>query len=111
MSMFVIVKKRVSANRLEIDASKFPSQATANESMAVGAWNQAIDALGFMHRHGLEQPMDKMVETACAENASRLPAVLTTDEVARALDKCAFLAALRDRVRVMPVDTTRTTGR
>lgn len=55
--------------------------------VAAATQNQALNALVFLYRHVLEQPLGKIGEFSRAKRPRRLPVVLSHEEVMRVLDK------------------------
>jgi len=68
----------------EVDA--FLTDLAVRQGVAASTQNQALSALLFLYTEVLQQPLDGPVQAVRAKQPSRLPTVLTRDEVARVLD-------------------------
>lgn len=54
-------------------------------NVALSTQNQALNALVFLYKHVLKQPLDGAINVVRAELKSHVPVVLATEEVARFL--------------------------
>jgi integron integrase len=69
----------------EREVGKFLTFLAVERNVAASTQNQALNALVFMYRHVLERPLDEISGAVRAKRPTRLPVVLTTDEVRRML--------------------------
>jgi integron integrase len=68
----------------EVDA--FLTDLAVRQGVAASTQNQALSALLFLYAEVLQQPLDGPVQAERAKQPTRLPTVLTRDEVGRVLD-------------------------
>lgn len=69
----------------ESDVNQFLTRLAVQEHVAASTQNQALSALLFLYQHVLQQPLDRIEGVVRAKRPSRLPVVMTVDEVARVL--------------------------
>jgi len=69
----------------EGEINAFLSSLATEGRVAASTQNQALSALLFLYRHVLEKPFPEMTALVRARRPSRLPVVLTRDEVRRVL--------------------------
>jgi len=112
--------KKHPKNMAEPEVAAFLTNLAVSRQVAASTQNQALNALVFLYRHVLHQPLQEIQGVARAKKKQKLPTVLTHDEVGRllkALDGIHWLAAcllygsgLRllecMRLRVMNLDFT-----
>lgn len=72
----------------EAKMEAFLSHLAVNENVAPSTQNQAMNALVFLYKHVLEQPLEEKINAIRAAPRQNLPVVLTREEVSRVL---AFL--------------------
>ncbi len=77
--------KRHPADMAEAEVTQFLTHLAVVRNVAPATQNQAFNALIFLYRVVLEQPLGKMDKTIRATKKSKLPVVLTRDEVGRLL--------------------------
>ncbi len=63
----------------------FLSHLASNLNVAASTQNQALNALVFLYRHVLDQPLGDFGEVVRAKKPKRLPVVMSVDEVQRLL--------------------------
>lgn len=63
----------------------FLSYLAEERNVAASTQNQALNALVFLYKRVLEQPLEGRIDAARASKTPRIPVVLTRDEVARLL--------------------------
>ncbi len=68
-----------------MEVAQFLSHLTIDRSVAPSTQNQALNALCFLYRHVLDQPLGRLSEVARAKRPQRVPVVFTPDEVKRIL--------------------------
>jgi integron integrase len=69
-----------------VEVSKFLTHLAVRGRVAASTQNQALNALVFLYRHVVEQPLPELLDdVARAKKPTRLPVVLTRDEVQRVL--------------------------
>ena len=61
--------------------------------VAASTQNQAMNALVFLYRKVLEQPLDEMIDAVRAERKVNVPVVLTREEVSRVIAVNTVVAA------------------
>src|ERR1017187_8385984 len=71
----------------EAEINAFLSSLATDGRVAASTQNQALSALLFLYRHILEKPFPEMTALVRARRPSRLPVVLTRDEVRRVLSR------------------------
>jgi site-specific recombinase XerD len=71
----------------ESEVSQFLTHLAVNGNVAASTQNVALNALVFMYRHVLEQPLNEINGIVRAKAPKRLPVVLTREEVAQILNK------------------------
>ena len=79
------------------EVNAFLTHLATNEKVSASTQNQALGALLFLYRHVLEDPLPWLHDLIRASRPSRLPVVLTADEVRNVLSRMsgpAHLAAL-----------------
>ncbi len=64
---------------------KFLTHLAIDRNVAPATQNQALNALVFLYRHVLEQPLGDDIRAERARRKERVPVVLTRDEVARVI--------------------------
>jgi integron integrase len=69
----------------ETDVNRFLTHLAVQEHVAASTQNQALSAILFLYEHVLEQPLDRIEGVVRASWPSRLPVVLTVDEVSRVM--------------------------
>ncbi|HKK13496.1 MAG TPA: integron integrase [Gammaproteobacteria bacterium] len=69
----------------EQEVAQFLSHLTLERSLAPATQNQALNALCFLYRHVLDQPLGRLGEVVRAKRPRRVPVVFTPDEVSRIL--------------------------
>lgn len=67
------------------EVGKFLTYLAVERNVAPATQNQALNALVFMYRQVLNQPLDEIQGAVRAKEKKRLPIVLTVDEVGRLL--------------------------
>jgi integron integrase len=77
--------KRHPAGMGEPEINAFLSSLATDGRVAASTQNQALSALLFLYRNVLEKPFPEMTALVRARRPSRLPVVLTRDEVRRVL--------------------------
>ena len=78
--------KRHPAEMGAAEVSAFLTHLAVKGRVAASTQNQALNALVFLYRHVIEQPLpDLLDDVARAKKPARLPVVLTRDEVQRVL--------------------------
>ena len=77
--------KRHPAEMGKDEVSAFLSQLAVKEHVAASTQNQALNALVFMYRHVLGQPLGDIGETIRARKPRKLPVVLSEGEVMKLL--------------------------
>jgi len=77
--------KRHPADMSEAEVGAFLTSLALEGEVAASTQNQALNALVFLYRHVLEQPLGDLGGIARAKRPQRLPVVLTVDEVSRVL--------------------------
>jgi integron integrase len=70
--------------KLEIEA--FLNHLALDKKVAASTQNQALNAIVFLYKVVLEEPLDFPIENIRARRPKRLPTVLTKEEVKRVLD-------------------------
>jgi len=82
--LFVAAQPAASAESLAIigkhDVERFLAHLAVDRNVAASAQNQALNALVFLFRHGLDRPLDEMAFSR-ARRPPRVPVVLDRDEV------------------------------
>lgn len=63
------------------EVNAFLSSLAVNDHVAASTQNQALNALLFLYRHVLNEPLPWLAEITRAKRPMRLPVVLTADEV------------------------------
>src|SRR5271169_4034531 len=71
----------------EAEINAFLSSLATEGHVAASTQNQALSALLFLYRHILEKPFPEMTALVRARRPSRLPVVLTREEVRRVLSR------------------------
>jgi site-specific recombinase XerD len=79
--------KRHPKDMRESEVSQFLTHLAVNGNVAASTQNVALNALVFMYRHVLEQPLNEINGIVRAKRPKRLPVVLTREEVSRAARK------------------------
>jgi len=69
----------------EPEVAAFLTNLAVSRQVAASTQNQALNALVFLYRHGLHQPLQEIHGIARAKKKQKLPTVLTHDEVGRLL--------------------------
>ena len=69
------------------EVAAFLTHLAVNRNVAAATQNQALNALVFLYREVLEQPLGKIHGVIRAKKPQRLPVVLTRDEVAKILSR------------------------
>jgi integron integrase len=69
------------------EVSEFLSHLATQQRVAASTQNQALNALVFLYRHVLKQPLAELDGLIRAKKAKRLPVVFTREEVRRILDR------------------------
>jgi integron integrase len=83
---FVVFHGKRHPNEMgEAEINAFLSSLATDGRVAASTQNQALSALLFLYRHILEKPFPEMTALVRARRPSRLPVVLTRDEVRRVL--------------------------
>ena len=77
--------KRHPAQMCEQEVSSFLSWLAVSHNVAANTQNQALNALVFLYRHVLEQPLQEINGVTRAKKPQNLPVVLTSQEVSRLL--------------------------
>lgn len=80
-------KKRHPLEMGEREISAFLSHLSVNEHVAASTQNQALNAIVFLYKHVLKKDIGELKNIYWAKRPSRLPVVLTQDEVHRILEK------------------------
>ncbi len=78
------------------EVSRFLTYLAVKRNVSPATQNQALNALVFLYKHVLEQPIDKINGAVRAKNKKKLPTVLTPQEVSallRELEGPFWLAA------------------
>ncbi len=70
------------------EVKSFLEHLAVKRNVAASTQNQALNALVFLYKHGLDQPLDRLDAFARAKRPQRLPVVLTRSEI------CALLAQI-----------------
>lgn len=87
--------KRHPAELGAVEVAAFLTHLAVRGRVAASTQNQALNALVFLYRHVLEQPLpDDLDGIARAKKPARLPVVLTRDEVQRVLTHLEGVYAL-----------------
>jgi integron integrase len=73
--------KRHPAEMAEAEVTQFLSHLATDRNVAASTQNQALSALLFLYRDVLKQPLDWLDQVERAKKPSRLPVVLTRQEV------------------------------
>ena len=73
--------KRHPAEMGPVEVSAFLSHLAVKDCVAASTQNQALNALVFMYRHVLEQPLGDIGDTIKAKRPKKLPVVLSEGEV------------------------------
>ncbi|MFQ3662439.1 integron integrase [Roseiflexus sp.] len=68
------------------EVQAFLTDLAVTQHVAASTQNQALSALLFLYNEVLQQPLDGPVDSVRAKQPTRLPTVLTRDEVTRVLD-------------------------
>ena len=63
------------------EVNAFLSHLAVDRTVSASTQNQALAALLFLYRHGLEEPLPWLDDVVRAQRPERLPVVLTIDEV------------------------------
>jgi len=79
--------KRHPAEMHEQAVGEFLTHLAVNEHVAASTQNQALNAIVFTYRHVLEQPLGEINGVVRAKKPTKLPVVLTQDEVACVLGR------------------------
>ncbi len=79
--------KRHPKDMRESEVSQFLTHLAVNGNVAASTQNVALNALVFMYRHVLEQPLNEINGIVRAKRPKRLPVVLTRAEVAQILNR------------------------
>jgi len=69
------------------EVNAFLSSLAVNDNVAASTQNQAMNALLFLYRHVLGEPLPWLNEIMRAKRVARLPVVMTTDEVHMAISR------------------------
>ena len=69
------------------EVNAFLSSLALNDNVAASTQNQALNALLFLYRHVLAEPLPWLDEIMRAKRTSRLPVVLTPDEVRMVINR------------------------
>ncbi|MCH7727576.1 MAG: integron integrase, partial [Planctomycetes bacterium] len=69
----------------EDQVNRFLTDLAVKEHVAASTQNQALSAVLFLYQHVLKQPLDRIEGVVRARRPTRLPVVLTADEVSRAM--------------------------
>lgn len=77
--------KRHPAEMREQEVGEFLTHLAVKEQVSASTQNQALNAIVFMYRKVLEEPLGEIHGVVRAKEPVRLPVVLTQDEVARVL--------------------------
>lgn len=80
-------KKRHPLEMGEREISAFLSHLSVKEHVAASTQNQALNAIVFLYKHVLKKDIGELKNIYWAKRPSRLPVVLTQDEVHRILEK------------------------
>lgn len=67
----------------EADVSKFLTYLAVNRNVAASTQNQALNAIVFLYRHVLENPLGDFSQFNRAKRPKNIPTVLTVDETRR----------------------------
>ncbi len=67
----------------EANIEAFLMHLAMDANVAPSTQNQAMNALVFLYKHVLKQPMDKEINTVRASRKIKVPVVMTREEVAR----------------------------
>lgn len=78
-------RKRHPANMGELEVTQFLSYLAVTRNVSPSTQNQATCAILFLYRHVLNPPLDWLDNITRAKKPSRLPVVLTREEVAALL--------------------------
>lgn len=70
----------------EKDVSTFLTHLAVNKRVAPNTQNQALNALVFLYRHVLEQPLEEIKQIKRASGKQKLPVVLDQNEIRRLLE-------------------------
>ena len=76
------------------DVNRFLTPLAVEQNVAAATQNQALAALLFLYEQVLEQPLNRIEGVVRARKPSRLPAVLTRDEVAAVLEQLSGVPRL-----------------
>lgn len=77
--------RRHPAEMGEAEVADFLTHLAVRGRVAAGTQNQALNALVFLYKHVLKQPLGDITGAVRAKRPQRLPVVLTQDEVRRVL--------------------------
>ena len=77
--------KRHPKEMREIEVSQFLTHLAVKGNVAASTQNVALNALVFMYRHVLEQPLNEIGGVVRAKRPKKLPVVLNREEVAQIL--------------------------
>ena len=69
------------------EIEKYLSYLAGNDKVAISTQQQALNAIAFLYRHVLDQPIDGFIEPVKAKRYSSLPVVMTQSEVKRVFDQ------------------------
>ena len=69
------------------DVQDYLSYLAVKSNLAASSQNQALNAIHFLYKDVLKQPFGEMDEIIWAKKPSKLPVVLTKDEVKKLIDK------------------------
>jgi integron integrase len=73
-------------NLCESDVSAFLTHLAINRQVAPNTQNQALNALVFLYKHVLDQPLDEIKQVKRASGKQKLPVVLDQNEIRRLLE-------------------------
>ena len=69
----------------EIKIEEFLTHLAVNKDISASTQNQAMNALVFLYRHVLKQPLDKEINAVRAPRKENVPVVMTREEVAQVI--------------------------
>jgi site-specific recombinase XerD len=69
----------------EIKIEAFLTHLAVNKDVSASTQNQAMNALVFLYKHVLKQPLDKEINAVRAPRKENVPVVMTREEVAQVI--------------------------
>ena len=83
------MQSRADLQPAEAKIEAFLTDLAANQNVAPSTQNQAMNALVFLYKRVLEQPLEGKIDALRAERKVPVPVVLTRDEVASVISLLA----------------------